>query len=156
MNIIKPDTDQVDIKDITVFLAGSIEMGAAPEWQTELANKFKDFEVTFFNPRREAWDASWKQTQTEPNFNQQVNWELNKLEESTFIFMHFSEGTKSPISLLELGYFARSGKMIVSCPKEFWRVGNVEIMCSRNSIPFFYDLNEAAGALQTLIRKEQR
>lgn len=155
MNVIKPDNATAAEKQITVFLAGSIEMGSAPEWQTDVAEKFKDFEVTFFNPRRESWDSSWKQFQTETNFNQQVNWELNKLEESTFIFMNFTPDSKSPISLLELGYFAKSGKMIVCCPKEFWRVGNVEIMCTRNSIPLFYNIEDAIGALQTMLRSRE-
>lgn len=129
-------------------------MGSAPKWQTDVADKFIEFDVTFFNLRRESWDSTWKQLQTETNFNQQMNWELDKLEDSTIIFMNFTAESKSPISLLELGYFAKSDKMIVCCPKEFWRVGNVEIVCTRNSIPLFYDIEDAIGALQTLIRSK--
>lgn len=155
MNVIKPDSKSQECEATKVFLAGSIEMGAAPEWQTEFVKKFSEFKVTFFNPRREGWDSSWKQTHTEKEFNNQVNWELNKLDSSDIIFMHFSGDTKSPISLLELGLYATSEKMIVSCPKNFWRVGNVEIVCARHRIPFFYDIDEAAGSLQTMIRKLQ-
>jgi hypothetical protein len=39
--------------------------------------------------------------------------------------------TKAPISLLELGLFARSDRVVVGCPDGFWRRGNVEIVCQR-------------------------
>lgn len=48
--------------------------------------------------------------------------------------MYFDPSTKSPISLLELGLYARAGKMIVCCPDGFWRKGNVDIVCFRHKI----------------------
>lgn len=54
--------------------------------------------------------------------------------------MHFEPDTMSPITLLELGLYASSGKLIVSCPKGFWRRGNVEIVCEKYKIPFFENL----------------
>ena len=38
------------------------------------------------------------------------------------------------ITLLELGLFARSGKLIVCCPDGFWRKGNVEVVCARYNV----------------------
>jgi hypothetical protein len=132
----------------TIFLAGSIEMGVAEDWQTEIETLFKDVSrVTLFNPRREEWDASWTQDIENPQFYQQVNWELNALEKSDLIFMYFAPGTKSPISLLELGLFAHTGKMVVCCPEGFWRKGNVDIVCDRYGIPVFSDLTAAKAEL---------
>jgi len=127
---------------MSMFLAGSIEMGKAEDWQTKVIAFFKDIEqLRIYNPRREAWDASWEQSITNPQFYQQVNWELNALEKSDLILLYFSPETKSPISLLELGKFIDSGKLVVCCPAGFWRKGNVDIVCDRYGIPNFDTLD---------------
>jgi hypothetical protein len=90
-----------------------------------------------FHPRREDWDSSWTQDFENPQFFQQVTWELNALENSDLIIMYFSPGTKSPISVLELGIFAKSGKIRVVCPDPFWRKGNVDIVCQYYNIPLY-------------------
>jgi hypothetical protein len=138
----------------TIFLAGSIEMGAAEDWQKTIERTFEDENVTFFNPRRDDWDSSWSQTGEQ--FNTQVNWELNALDESDIIFMYFSPETKSPISLLELGLYSSERKMIVVCPDGFWRKGNVSVVCTRYSIPMFNTIEEGIFALRTAIKKNQR
>jgi len=142
-----------EIQGSTVFLAGSIEMGVAEDWQAKVARSFDNHQVTFFNPRRDEWDSSWRQIQSESKFNEQVNWEMNYLEDSDIIFMYLDPETKSPISLLELGLHAASGKMIVVCPDGFWRKGNVEIVCTRHNIPMFNSLEDGIGALESKIRK---
>ena len=135
-----------------IFLAGSIEMGTVEDWQTKIVDRFKDHTVTFYNPRRDEWDSNWKQEQKETKFNEQVNWEMNNLEDCDIIFMYFHPETKAPISLLELGLHAASGKMIVVCPDGFWRKGNVEIVCTRYNIPMFNSLEDGMGALESKIR----
>ena len=136
-----------------IFLAGSIDMGSSVDWQTATQELLSDCEVTFFNPRRDEWDSSWDQRETNPQFNHQVNWEMDKLENANVIFMYFSPETKSPISLLELGLHANDEKMIVCCPDGFWRKGNVEIVCSRYKIPLYNNLKEGIGGLLTQIKK---
>jgi hypothetical protein len=140
-------------KDTTVFLAGSIEMGAAEDWQSVIPELFKDRDtLTFLNPRRDDWDASWEQKESNPQFSKQVNWEMNMLDLCDIIFMYFSPETKSPISLLELGLYANSKKMIVCCPDEFWRKGNIDIVCSRYNIPVYNTLEAAIGRLRTELK----
>jgi hypothetical protein len=146
--IIKPNTKDQQRKHFSVFLAGSIEMGAAEDWQTRIEQVLADYSVTIFNPRRDEWDSSWEQRETNPQFNHQVNWEMNRLEEANIIFMYFSPETKSPISLLELGMH-KDDNIIVCCPDGFWRKGNVEIVCSRNGIPLFDNLNSAIASLRS-------
>lgn len=132
-NIAKRDRD---VK--TVFLAGSIEMGVAENWQDKVGTHFHTvLNWDVLNPRRDDWDSSWKQDFENPQFFQQVTWELNALEQCDLIVMYFDPSTKSPISLLELGLFARSGKLRVVCPDGFWRKGNVEIVCNYYNIPFY-------------------
>jgi hypothetical protein len=122
----------------TVFLAGSIEMGKAEDWQTDTIEVLKEIDyLTIFNPRRADWDSSWKQEKNNPHFYAQVTWELNRLDEADVIAMYFDSATLSPISLLELGLYAESGKLVVCCPNDFWRNGNVDIVCSKYGIPIF-------------------
>jgi hypothetical protein len=121
----------------SVFLAGSIEMGKAIDWQTEMSDFFHKKNWNIFNPRRDDWDSSWEQNYLNPQFSQQVNWELHALDVADLIIMYFDPSTKSPISLLELGLYANSGKLRVVCPDDFWRKGNVEIVCNKYDIPFY-------------------
>ena len=129
--------------DKLIFLAGSIEMGLAEDWQTRVAKHLQNqLDYTLLNPRRDDWDSSWVQSIENPNFYQQVNWELNGLERADTIILYLSPETKSPISLLELGLFAASGKLLVCCPSGFWRKGNVDIVCERHHIPVYEKLDE--------------
>lgn len=115
----------------SVFLAGSIEIGVAIDWQKEVTEALQDIDVDIYNPRRLDWDSSWEQKMSNPNFYGQVTWELDQLERSDIIFMYFDPNTKSPISLLELGMFVNTKRMVVVCPDGFWRKGNVEVVCDR-------------------------
>jgi hypothetical protein len=157
MAIVKPDFNEhlVNGGFFSIFLAGTIEMGNSEDWQKKVEKEVDHSTLRIFNPRRDSWDSSWVQEESQENFNHQVNWELSRLEEADIIFMNFERGSKSPISLLELGLFAQSGKLIVCCPKGFWRRGNVEIICTRYNIPFYEDLNSAIGGLKTKIRSKK-
>lgn len=115
----------------SIFLAGSIEMGKAEDWQSQVAAALSDLDVVILNPRREAWDSSWEQSIDNPVFREQVEWELQALESATYRIFHFEPGTMSPITLMELGLFAEKGNNIVHCPQGFWRKGNVDIVCER-------------------------
>jgi hypothetical protein len=126
-----------------IFLAGSIEMGTAEEWQTRVGLYLADKNVILLNPRRLDWDSSWVQSKDNQQFREQVEWELYGLEMAHRILMYFDPETKSPISLLELGLHARSPqKLIVCCPEGFWKKGNVDIVCERYKIPQIKKLTE--------------
>ena len=125
-----------------IFLGGSIEMGKAIDWQRELIERLKDEMITFLNPRRSDWDSSWTQEITNPQFKEQVEWELNGLDVADIIVMFFDPNTKSPISLLELGLHASSEKMVVICPEGFWRKGNVDIVCEKHNIKQVLNIDE--------------
>lgn len=122
----------------SVFLAGSIEMGTAVDWQAEVTRQFAESgkDILVLNPRRDNWDSSWDQAIDNPVFRQQVDWELNALHAAHYIIFYFAPGTKSPITLLELGLHAglRPAKLIVCCPEGFWRKGNVDIVCAHYGI----------------------
>lgn len=129
--------ERVDLSnEVSVFLAGSIEMGKAENWQEKFAKAFAAWDVTLLNPRRDDWDSSWEQKKENLQFNEQVSWELEHMERATFVVFYFDPQTKSPITLMELGINARSKPedCVVCCPEGFWRKGNVDIVCDRYEV----------------------
>lgn len=130
MKVIQAPNSYQDEDHPTIFLAGSIEMGEAEDWQAEMIEGLKDDAGTILNPRRDDWDSSWEQTMENDEFRMQVVWELVALEQADFIALYLSPGTKSPISLMELGLYCNK-QMIVCCPEGFWRKGNVDIVCDK-------------------------
>jgi len=149
MPIFKPTSDinKRDVNLKSVFLAGSIEMDKAINWQQKCELEL-DSSFNVFNPRRENWDASWKQEITNGNFKEQVTWELEALEQADIIIMFFDEKTKSPISLLEFGLYVKEKKLLVVCQENFWRKGNIDIVCERYHIPQFNNLDEVLNHLK--------
>ena len=131
-----------NVDKVKVFLGGSIEMGKAEKWQERMVKDFANADVVFLNPRRDDWDWSWEQSINNPKFYEQVKWEQDALEASDIIIINFDPATKSPISLLELGLFASSGKVVCCCPEGFWRKGNVDIICERYGIPLVEDYDD--------------
>jgi hypothetical protein len=132
----------------SVFLAGSIEMGQAEDWQGAVARALADLPAVILNPRRDEWDASWAQTINNPQFRAQVEWELAGQETATCIAVYFAPSTKAPVTLLELGLCARGGKAVVCCPEGFWRRGNVEVVCARYGVPMVSGLPELAAEVR--------
>lgn len=137
-----------------VFLAGSIEMGQAEPWQAEVETYLQDLDIIILNPRRDDWDSSWEQSYENPKFREQVEWELLGLEEANLVAMYFSPGTKSPITLLELGLCLRATNLIVCCPRGYWRRGNVEILCRRYDVPFFETLDGFKVAIREFLEEK--
>ena len=135
---------QNDVK--TIFLAGSIEMDKAIDWQKYCEEALKDNYI-IFNPRRDEWNSSWSQTIENDNFNEQVTWELNALEKADIIIMYFAGNTMSPISLLEFGLYAQSNKMKVVVEENFWRKGNIDIVCKRYNTEQFKTLEHLIESL---------
>ena len=132
-----------------VFLAGSIEMGTAGQWQQRVASAVSDVRgLVVLNPRRDDWDDSWAQRASNGQFRGQVSWELEMLEAADIVVMYLDPATRSPVSLLELGLHARSGKLLVCCPDGFWRKGNVEVVCQRYRVPLFDALDDLIAALR--------
>jgi hypothetical protein len=138
-----------------LFLAGSIEMGRAVLWQQQLEQALADLDILILNPRRDEWDASWEQHIGNAPFREQVEWELAAQEQAGLIAMYFAPGTQSPITLLELGLFAHTGKIVVCCPDGFWRKGNVDIVCQRYAIPTVATLDELARALRARLSRAE-
>lgn len=143
---------------VKIFLGGSIEMGSAENWQNRVARELQkefDDKILILNPRRDYWDSSWKQTKEDPNFREQVEWELKAQETCDINVYYFHPNTKSPITLLELGLFIKK-KPIVYCPEGFWKKGNIDMVCEKYDVPLYEDEEEWMEAIKYRIREKLR
>ena len=144
MKIIYPDEEltalQISLgnpKVSKIFLAGTIDNGNSKDWQQELINELGQIEIecnTYFevyNPRRK----NWVKNPSKDLMEEQIKWEQDHLDESDLIIMVFSNKSQSPISLLELGLYAESGKLLVFCTDKFWRYDNVRLTCEKYLVP---------------------
>ena len=123
----------------SVFLAGTIDNGNSLNWQDkviiELINLGVSCEV--FNPRREHWNPN----PTKEDMEKQIKWEQDHLDSADVIVMVLLDDSKSPISLLEMGLYAKSKKLIVFCTPNFYRFDNVRLTCEKYHIPLVQDLH---------------
>ena len=143
-----PDPLEVDRTRPIVFLAGSIEMGLAEDWQSQVVAGLADLNGTVLNPRRNAWDATWTQDASFKPFRQQVEWELDAQALADVTAFYFAPETHAPVTLLELGLAAGRRRAVVCCPNGYWRRGNVEIVCMRYGIPMVGTLAEMVDRLR--------
>ena len=139
----------------SLFLGGSIEMGKAEGWQQRLVTELSDYSVTLFNPRRDDWDSSWVQSINNPQFYEQVNWELTAIDRADVVVFYFDPATKSPITLMELGLCVIGRDVIVCCPDGFWRKGNIEVVCDRFNIPLLNTYDEFVTAVKQNLHSRQ-
>lgn len=144
--ITSPQTLPIDDRRPKVFLAGSIDNGAAIDWQTEVVNALAGMEVILLNPRRADWNPAWQSSSDEPEFVRQVRWELHALEQADVVLMYFAPGSQSPVTLLEFGLHARDGKLLVAAPDGFWRKANVDITADHYGVPRFASLSSLIEA----------
>lgn len=132
----------------SVFLAGSIEMGTAVDWQAEIGPRLEAKGWDVFNPRRDAWDTTLEQSMENPNFVEQVNWELDALENCAAALFYFHPATKSPITLMEFALHApRFKTTALVCSNDFWRSGNVHVLAHRYGIERHFTLSDAVAYL---------
>ena len=76
-----------------------------------------------------------------------IQWELDALEMSDKILLNLLPDALSPISLVELGLYVSSNKLIVVCPKEFYKSSYVHTLCEKYNTPIFNKINTALTQL---------
>ncbi len=123
-------------KDI-VFLAGSIDLDLAGDWRKKVIEEMED-SMHFFDPIRIDHDKL-----DDLKMKKHIEWELDALSLSDKILLNFSPNSKSPISLVELGLYVQSSKLIVVCPDQFYQRRYVEVLCDKYNTPFFDGLDKA-------------
>ena len=146
-----PNVIPTEDSRLKLFLGGSIDMGKSENWQARIEKQLSNYNVIVLNPRRDDWNKEWQPISTDKNFRKQVEWELSALEASDIVVMYFAPDSQSPISLLEFGLYAKTGKLIVLCPDGFWRKGNVDIVSEKYNVPTVNTFNELIVELKKLI-----
>lgn len=131
-----------------VFLAGSIDMGKAENWQERVEKELSKYDILILNPRRDDWDWTWEQSINNQKFYEQVNWEQDMLHTSWIQTFYFDPNGQSPITLMEFGKWARHHTSVVCCPPGFWRKGNVDIMCKRHNITLTENIDDFISELK--------
>lgn len=134
--VINKEANKIGAK--SVFLAGTIDNGNSFNWQdktiTELIKLgIKDLEV--YNPRRKHWNDN----PSKEDMEYQIKWEQNHLDKADIIAMVLLDDSKSPISLLEMGLYANTDKLIVFCTPNFYRWDNVRLTCEKYHIELIQD-----------------
>lgn len=137
----------------SVFLAGSIEMGKAVQWQRHLYNYLQDLPIEVFNPRRGHWDPNVTAEAKHLDFRRQVNWEWEALKDATVICFFFDHETMSPVTMLELGKWLNSDKVVVCCDKRFWKGGNIHLVCEYEKVPLAENFTDLVGLIRAKLRK---
>lgn len=143
---------KVELEGPSVFLAGAIDQDKAARWQDKIEQALAGVDCTVLNPRRRNWDSSWKQEMSNPQFREQVEWELDGMDMVDCVAVCLPAESKAPISLLELGLHASAGNVIVHCPPGYWRKGNVDIVCARYGVPTFDDFDEFVAEIGKRMR----
>lgn len=115
----------------SIFFAGTIDNGDSINWQEELSKLLEQLNVNIYSPRC----LNWNPNCTKNEIVNQIKWEQKHLDNSDMIIMVLLDNSKSPISLLELGLYAKSKKIIVFCTDKFYRYDNVQLTCEKYNIP---------------------
>lgn len=119
------------------FLAGSIDFTLKDSWREKVIKEMGEL-VHFFDPTRTDHDEL-----NDSQMKAHINWELDAMILADKILLNFLSDFKSPISLVELGLYVKSSKLIVVCPDQFYQKRYVEMLCKKYKTPFFNSLNEA-------------
>ena len=151
MTLITPLENIGRLEHPAIFLAGSVETGKTIKWQDYVAEKLQNFDVAILDPRRESGKFNWNASIKNKKFKEQLTWEFNALSKSNYIILNFSAESKSPVSLLELGLFARYHKIFCCCAPKYWRHGNVEFVCDHFQIPLYHDLDEVLKEVKKIL-----
>lgn len=150
-----PEYIGLNPRKISIFLGGSIEVGAAHDWQKDLIQhidkKEYSFKIELLNPRRDAWDASWPVDN--PNHTvlaEQINWELYYQDKADILIYYFATGTISPITLLEMGTYAGRNPLIY-IEGGYKRHANVKITADHFGWEYHEDRESFLNALDNRI-----
>jgi hypothetical protein len=68
------------------------------------------------------------------------------------IVMFFDPNTISPITMAELGLYANSRRLVVCCPRGYFRRANVRFYCKKYGVKQVYTLEELAKEAMERVR----
>ncbi len=76
------------------------------------------------------------------------------MENADVIAIYYGPHANAPISLMELGLFAKSKKCVVACPNGYWKRGNVQIVCAKYGIEIVDGVDGLAKGVLNMLREK--
>lgn len=157
INHITPRSNKSLIDAPAIFLAGSIDMGSAEDWQAVMIERLgsDNLLLNVYNPRRPGFHEF---DDVEQHY--QINWELDALHEKDIplkaAFFNFTATSKAPVTMLELGICLPKYKQnnIIVCPKEFYRYDNVKLTADRYQVKVYHDIEEGYSEFLKIIGEQ--
>jgi hypothetical protein len=137
----------------SIFLAGSTARTDEPDWRETLKAALAHLPVTIIDPVRTDWDSSWREDISFPPFREQTEWELDLQDQADIVVFFFHPRTPAPVSMLELGLCARSGRAVVGCPPGYWKKGNVDTVATRLGLKLVEDKEDLVEAVRERLRE---
>jgi hypothetical protein len=131
-----------------IFLAGGITN--CPDWQTEIVDLLKDFDVALLNPRRKNFPID------DPDASKdQIKWEFDHLRKADAILFWFPKESICPIALYELGAWSITIiPLFIGVHPQYERRIDIEEQTGliRPDIEIVYSLNELSDQVKTYLR----
>jgi len=132
-----------------VILVGNL--GKDPEVRTlQSGTKVVSFSVA----TSENWNDKVEQVASNPEFREQVEWELDAQDNADMVIFVFTKDSKAPITFLEFGLFAPHKDAVVCAEEGFYRQGNLDIVAERHKVPMYHNLDEMIADLQTVLSEK--
>lgn len=130
----------------SLFIAGTIDNGQSENWQEELCNSRVKNWYDIYSPRTSMTPEQYQDPKVGIH---QIEWEQHYINRCDKILFNFLPNSKSPITLMELGFALGRGKqdIIVVCPTEYWKYLNVERMCKIHDAHFYTNMEDALSYL---------
>ncbi|KAK6854210.1 hypothetical protein PG995_009303 [Apiospora arundinis] len=176
-----PTADPASLHPHTIFLAGTTTNDDSGDWRYVLCAALSAHPITFYNPLRRDWDASWRNNADCAPFRDQTQWELDRQTRADLVVVYLGPNTDAPVSLLELGLVAgiaaaaavaadptatssnddhtnnNSGKMkkkqvLVCAHKGYKKRGNVQLLCQKFGIEMVDTVDDFPSAIIRMLR----
>lgn len=119
-----------------IFLAGSMAAKSEINWRQTVVDELQE-SYHFLDPTNPNHD-----TLEDLEMRKHIKWELDELKKADYIIMNFLPDSLSPISMVELGMYIATNKLIVVCPKEFYKWRYIDTLCKEYNTPIFNQLEE--------------
>ncbi|CAE7025486.1 hypothetical protein P3342_005599 [Pyrenophora teres f. teres] len=132
--VIHKPPHRTDVEIVSVILYGGMSTDTKKNWRADLSASLSDLPIAILDPTCDAWDSTWIEDISFQPFKDQAKWEMDHAGVADVIVFHFGGKSDQPITLLELGLYAHTGKAVVCCQEDFSKKGNVQIVCERYGI----------------------
>ena len=70
-----------------------------------------------------------------PEFVQTIQWRLQMMDISDFVFLNLMNKSVSPVPVLEFGSLLTSGKLVVRCGEKYQIYSQVRMYCEKYGVP---------------------